>query len=104
MQDISLHLLDIIENSVRAAAKNIKVRVIKDHKQNLLRVIVEDDGVGMDTGTLEMAQNPFYSSKEKRAKKSGLGHSTVQAKRGTCQRLFQHDQRTRLRDRSDSGL
>ena len=73
MQDISLHLLDIIENSVRAAAKNIKVRVINDRKQNLLRIIVEDDGVGMDTGTLEMAQNPFYTSKEKRAKKVGLG-------------------------------
>ncbi len=30
MQDISLHLLDIIENSVRAKAKNIKIRIIRD--------------------------------------------------------------------------
>lgn len=73
MQDISLHLLDIIENSVRAEAKNVKVRVINDQLQNLLRLIVEDDGVGMDTITLEMAQDPFYTSKAEREKKVGLG-------------------------------
>lgn len=73
MQDISLHLLDIIENSVRASAKNIKVRVIMDVGANLLRIIVEDDGAGMDSETLEMAQNPFYTSKGAREKKVGLG-------------------------------
>ena len=73
MQDISLHLLDIIENSVRAEARNIKVRVIRNVQKNRLRIIVEDDGVGMDSQTLEMAQNPFYTSKEEREKKVGLG-------------------------------
>jgi len=73
MQDISLHLLDTIENSVRAEARNIKVRVITDVSKNRLRIIVEDDGVGMDAHTLEMAQNPFYTSKLERVKKVGLG-------------------------------
>lgn len=73
MQDISLHLLDIIENSVRAEARNIKVRVIADTQKNRLRLIVEDDGVGMDTHTVEKAQDPFYTSKLEREKKVGLG-------------------------------
>ncbi len=73
MQDISLHMLDIIENSVRAEARNIKVRVINNVGTNRLRIIVEDDGSGMDQETLEMAQTPFYTSKDGREKKVGLG-------------------------------
>ncbi|HNQ43728.1 MAG TPA: ATP-binding protein [Candidatus Cloacimonadota bacterium] len=73
MQDISLHLLDIIENSVRAEATLVKVRVIHNVLKNRLRIIVEDNGTGMDSHTLEMAQNPFYTSKAEREKKVGLG-------------------------------
>ncbi len=73
MQDISLHLLDIIENSVRAQSALIKVRVILSPAENKLRIIVEDDGTGMDSDTLLQAQNPFYTSKAEREKKVGLG-------------------------------
>ncbi|MDD2331353.1 MAG: ATP-binding protein [Candidatus Cloacimonetes bacterium] len=73
MQDISLHLLDIIENSVRAEAKLVKIRIINDASENLLRLIIEDDGIGMDAATLDEAQNPFYTSKVERVKKVGLG-------------------------------
>jgi signal transduction histidine kinase len=73
MQDISLHLLDIIENSVRAEARNIRIRIISDELENVLRFIIEDDGCGMDTETLTMAQDPFYTSKQNRTKKVGLG-------------------------------
>ncbi len=73
MQDISLHLLDIIENSVRAGAKCIRLRIINDAQQNVIRFIIEDDGCGMDVDTLAMAQDPFYTSKVERVKKVGLG-------------------------------
>jgi signal transduction histidine kinase len=73
MQDISLHLLDIIENSVRAGAKLIRIRIISDVQQNILRFIIEDDGIGMDSETLAMAQDPFYTTKDDRVKKVGLG-------------------------------
>lgn len=68
-----MHLLDIIENSARAEAKNIKVRIIQNNLKNHLRIIVEDDGTGMDSPTMEKAQNPFYTSKVEREKKVGLG-------------------------------
>ena len=73
MQDISLHLLDIIENSVRAKARNIWITILIQHSDNLLRIIVKDDGSGMDYDTLQAAQNPFYTTKTERIKKVGLG-------------------------------
>jgi len=75
MQDISLHLLDIIENSVRAGSKNIQIRIIKDANANFLRIIVSDDGIGMDPITIEKAQDPFFTSKTERKKKGRAGNS-----------------------------
>lgn len=73
MQDISLHLLDILENSIRAKALNVWIEINVFEKDNLLQIIVKDDGFGMDAETLKSAQDPFYTSKEERVKKVGLG-------------------------------
>ena len=73
MQDISLHILDIIENSVRAGAKNIWITIHADLTKNKMIFKIKDDGTGMDEETLEQAQNPFYTSKLERKKKVGLG-------------------------------
>lgn len=73
MQDISLHLLDIIENSVRAKADTIWLSITKNINRDLIRFVIQDNGCGMDSKTIEKALNPFYSSKEARVKKIGLG-------------------------------
>lgn len=73
MQDISLHLLDIIENSVRAKAENIRIQIIIEVLRNKLIILVKDDGLGMDNITLKKAQDPFYTTKSERVKKIGLG-------------------------------
>jgi anti-sigma regulatory factor (Ser/Thr protein kinase) len=88
MQDISLHLLDVIENSVRAGAKQVKLRVIQDIRSNLLRLIIEDNGVGMDSETLDMAQNPFYTTKGEREKKVGLGIPLFKQNAELCEGSF----------------
>ncbi len=71
MQDISLHLLDILQNSVSAGASLIVCRFVKS--AGVLRVSVQDDGKGMDEQTLQAALDPFYTSKVHRKKKVGLG-------------------------------
>src|SRR4030042_6916816 len=71
MEDISLHILDITENSIRAKAKNINIMIIEDRKNDLLTLTIEDDGEGMDDKTKEYALNPFFTTKE--GKKVGLG-------------------------------
>jgi signal transduction histidine kinase len=73
VQDLSLHLLDIIENSARADSKLITIIIEVDDEKDRMRIMVKDDGTGMDATTLAMAQDPFYTSKLEREKKVGLG-------------------------------
>jgi len=75
MQDLSLHLLDIIENSVRAGASLVKILIDVDEKKDTLIFKIIDNGSGMDPETLNNALNPFYTSKTSRKKKIGLGIS-----------------------------
>ena len=68
MEDISLHILDIAENSIRADAK--KIEIIIKREAGVLQVEVIDDGKGMDAETLARVRDPFFTTKHK---KTGLG-------------------------------
>jgi len=70
VEDISLHILDIAENSVRADAKRLEIVIVRDTAQDLLRIEVNDDGGGMDPETLAKVRDPFFTTKNK---KTGLG-------------------------------
>jgi signal transduction histidine kinase len=71
MEDLSLHIMDIIENALRAGAKTIRVRVVQDNAKDELSLTIEDDGKGMDERKLQMALDPFYTTKDR--KRIGLG-------------------------------
>ncbi|MHC1741230.1 MAG: ATP-binding protein [Anaerolineaceae bacterium] len=71
MRELSLHLLDIAENSVAANAGKIKISVIEDTKADLLQMSVEDNGKGMDAEMLDTVTDPFVTSRTTR--KVGLG-------------------------------
>jgi hypothetical protein len=73
MKDMSLHLLDIIENSVRAEATVIDIIIEVEILKNTLEVTVRDNGRGMDSETVARTQDPFYTTKTERLKKVGLG-------------------------------
>ncbi len=75
MEDLSLHILDVVENSIRAHAKRIEVRLEEKKAENILRLFIIDDGSGMDEETVKIVSSPFYTSKEK--KKFGLGISLL---------------------------
>jgi len=75
MQDLSLHILDIVENSFNAGSSKIDVRIIEDRQENLLTLEIIDDGTGMDEATLKKVLDPFYTSK--RGKRVGLGLSLL---------------------------
>jgi len=59
MDEISLHILDIAENSVKAGAKNVVIEINESDK--LVSVVITDDGRGMDGATLRkaMSADPF---------------------------------------------
>jgi len=69
MEDISLHILDIAENSLRAGAHNIIIRVME--QEDTLTLEIEDDGIGMNGELIRNATNPFFTTKD--GKKFGLG-------------------------------
>ncbi|MBN1948700.1 MAG: sensor histidine kinase [Candidatus Cloacimonetes bacterium] len=73
MQDLSLHILDIVENSVRAQARNIWINIELNIMRNSLIIRIKDDGTGMDQDTLVKVHDPFYTTKTERVKKVGLG-------------------------------
>ncbi|UCH63598.1 MAG: sensor histidine kinase [Fidelibacterota bacterium] len=70
---MSLHILDIVENSIRAGAKEVHIRINEDAAADRLEIEIGDDGAGMDRATLEKALDPFYTTKSVR--KVGLGLS-----------------------------
>lgn len=71
MEDLSLHILDIAENSIAAGAKNIGIIILEDTKKDILKIEIIDDGKGMDPETKNKATDPFYTSRTTR--KVGLG-------------------------------
>lgn len=71
MRELSLHILDIAQNSVAAGAKNINIKIRADTVKNILAITVTDDGCGMDKELLGKAADPFTTTRKTR--KIGLG-------------------------------
>ena len=71
MRDLSLHLLDIIQNSLKAGANRIEIRVDADLKRDRLTVQVIDNGYGMDERLLAQVTDPFVTTRTTRS--IGLG-------------------------------
>lgn len=68
-----MHLLDIIENSVRAEADKIVISICINEPENKLKIGISDNGKGMDKEMLKMVSDPFFTTKTEREKKVGLG-------------------------------
>lgn len=73
MNELSLHILDICENSVKANATIINLDIIEDLDKNIFEVTISDNGSGMDEKTLLNVSDPFYTTRTTR--KVGLGIS-----------------------------
>lgn len=77
MRDISLHLLDIAENSVRAEARLIEIIFTVDTARDQLSFVIRDDGKGMAEELLERVTSPFATTRTERP--VGLGIPLLQA-------------------------
>ena len=73
MEDLSLHILDVVENGIRAGATIIEIEVIELPSQNRLEIIIRDNGRGMTEDEKRKALDPFFTTKSQRTKKFGLG-------------------------------
>jgi len=69
MKELSLNILDITENSTKAGAKNILIKI--EENAQTLTITVSDDGCGMTPEFLSQVTNPFTTTRTTR--KVGLG-------------------------------
>jgi anti-sigma regulatory factor (Ser/Thr protein kinase) len=69
--ELSLHILDVLENAVEAGATRVELRIGEDLEADRLTIEVIDNGKGMDEETLARVRDPFFTTR--RTRHVGLG-------------------------------
>lgn len=72
MEDISLHILDVAENALKADATRIEIRIEENYGDDLLKVQIIDNGRGMDEEMVKNVTDPFVTSRTERHVGLGL--------------------------------
>jgi hypothetical protein len=71
MEDLSLHILDLVENSTAADATLIAIRIVENTRKDRLVITIKDNGRGMDPKMLAGVRDPFVTTRTTR--RVGLG-------------------------------
>jgi anti-sigma regulatory factor (Ser/Thr protein kinase) len=71
MKDLSMHIMDIAQNSVRAGAGRVEISVSEDSAADALVIEITDDGRGMPPEMVKAVKDPFFTTRSTRA--IGLG-------------------------------
>lgn len=72
MRELSLHILDCLENAVEAGATRIALTIEEDTALDRLTVTVEDNGRGMPPDLAARALDPFVTTRKTRHVGLGL--------------------------------
>ena len=71
MRELSLNVLDIVQNSITAKASLIEIELIEDINDDILKINIFDNGKGMTEEQIKSVTDPFYTTRTTR--KIGLG-------------------------------
>lgn len=71
MRELSLHVLDIVTNSIEAGATRIVISIDELSSKNLLVLKIKDNGRGMSQEMIEKVIDPFVTTRTTR--KVGMG-------------------------------
>ena len=75
MRELSLHILDLVQNSLEAGSSKVSLTVIEDMASDELIISVSDNGRGMSESEKIRGSDPFVTSR--RTRRVGLGLSLV---------------------------
>lgn len=75
MLELSMHILDIVENSVTAGATEVSISIMENQRRDILCIEIKDNGRGMDDAMLRKSMDPFVTTKK--GKRVGLGLSML---------------------------
>ena len=71
MRELSLNVMDIVQNSLSAGAGQIQISVVEDQGKDRLTIVIADNGRGMTAEQVSHVIDPFYTTRTTR--KVGLG-------------------------------
>ena len=71
MQTLALNILDIVQNSIRAGASRISVYVGESESDDIMEILISDNGSGIPEAIIEKVTDPFVTTRTTR--KTGMG-------------------------------
>lgn len=67
MRELSLHILDLVQNSIEAGAQKVTLEIIEEiHGLDTFRIRVTDNGCGMSAETCNNVLDPFVTTRTTR--------------------------------------
>jgi hypothetical protein len=81
MRELSLHILDLVQNSIEANATTVTLEVIEDEEADRLIIRVSDNGRGMDEKIRQLVIDPFITTRTTRRIGLGLPLMEMSSKR-----------------------
>jgi hypothetical protein len=82
MRELSMHILDVMQNSLEAGASLVEVTIIEDLAADRLAITIRDDGHGMSAEQLSRIADPFFTTRTTRH--VGLGIPLFKAAAERC--------------------
>jgi hypothetical protein len=76
MKELSLNILDIVQNSIRAKADEILIKINESPANDIYQIIITDNGSGIPEEILQNITDPFVTTRTKR--RMGLGLSLLE--------------------------
>lgn len=83
MRELSLHILDLVENALAAGASVIRLAISESSTADRLSIVVEDNGCGMPAAKRDRLDDPFITTR--RSRRVGLGLSLLWAAARRCE-------------------
>ena len=71
MRELSLNVMDVAQNSVRAEASLVEITVKESDREDNLTISISDNGCGMTDEQVQQVIDPFFTTRTTR--KVGLG-------------------------------
>ncbi|MFB0973471.1 MAG: ATP-binding protein [Bacteroidales bacterium] len=71
MNDLAMHILDIVQNSISANATWVEIAILINLMRDILTIRISDNGKGMPPEMVKRVTDPFVTSRTTR--KVGLG-------------------------------
>jgi len=82
VQELSLHILDLLQNSLAAGATKITLMIKDDPEEDELTLVVADNGCGMTGEQCSAATSPFFTNRNTR--RVGFGLSFLEMATAQC--------------------